>query len=163
MNPAACYGQVFLFFFQSVVNLVTVCYADAGIVLQEFPWVGSVPGLLEFIKNNLLLPVQISGTVYPHPAFGACGPSVFVYEEGRFVHHQKSSEKKLAVEVIIHRQLLQRRFTMVEMAKAYALNLCEYLKFVLEHRSSKTMTAEDLANLAPWSETVQQLCKNKME
>lgn len=53
--------------------------------------------------------------------------------------------------------------TMVEMAKAYDLNLYEYLKFVLEHRPSKTMTDDELAILAPWSETVQQLCKNKME
>lgn len=53
--------------------------------------------------------------------------------------------------------------TMVEMAKAYDLNLYEYLKFVLEHRPSKTMPEEKLANLAPWSETVQQLCKNKIE
>ena len=52
---------------------------------------------------------------------------------------------------------------MVEMAKAYDLNLYEYLKFVLEHRPSKTMTDDELATLAPWSETVQQLCKNKME
>ena len=53
--------------------------------------------------------------------------------------------------------------TMVEMAKAYDLNLYEYLKFVLEHRPSKTMTDDELAILAPWSETVQQLCRNKME
>ena len=53
--------------------------------------------------------------------------------------------------------------TMVEMAKAYDLNLYEYLKFVLEHRPSKTMIDDELAILAPWSETVQQLCKNKME
>ena len=53
--------------------------------------------------------------------------------------------------------------TMVEMAKAYDLNLYEYLKFVLEHRPSKTMTDDELTILAPWSETVQQLCKNKME
>ncbi len=53
--------------------------------------------------------------------------------------------------------------TMVEMAKAYDLNLYEYLKFVLEHRPSKTMTDEELATLTPWSETVQQLCKNKIE
>jgi len=29
--------------------------------------------------------------------------------------------------------------------------------------SSKTMTDEELATLAPWSKTVQQLCKNKMK
>ena len=53
--------------------------------------------------------------------------------------------------------------TIVEMAKAYNLNLYEYLKFLLESRPSKEMTDAQLANLAPWSETVQALCKNKTE
>ena len=53
--------------------------------------------------------------------------------------------------------------TIVEMAKAYDLNLYEYLKFLLENRPSKEMTDDQLANLAPWSETVQALCKNKTE
>ena len=49
------------------------------------------------------------------------------------------------------------------MAKAYDLNLYEYLKFLLENRPDKEMTDEQLENLAPWSETVQALCKNKAE
>ena len=53
--------------------------------------------------------------------------------------------------------------TIVEMAKAYNLNLYEYLKFLLEHRPNKRMSDDELANLAPWSETVQELCRNKME
>ena len=53
--------------------------------------------------------------------------------------------------------------TIVEMAKAYDLNLYEYLKFLLENRPCKEMTDDQLANLAPWSETVQALCKNKTE
>ncbi len=53
--------------------------------------------------------------------------------------------------------------TIVEMAKAYDLNLYEYLKFLLEHRPNKSMSDDELANLAPWSETVQGLCRNKME
>ena len=53
--------------------------------------------------------------------------------------------------------------TIVEMAKAYDLNLYEYLKFLLESRPNQGMTDDELANLAPWSETVQALCKNKTE
>lgn len=53
--------------------------------------------------------------------------------------------------------------TIVEMAKAYNLNLYEYLKYLLEHRPSKDMTDEALAALAPWSEPVQELCGNKTE
>jgi transposase len=53
--------------------------------------------------------------------------------------------------------------TLIEMAKAYDLNLYEYLKFLLENRPSKNMTDDELAKLAPWNETVQELCKNKMK
>ncbi len=53
--------------------------------------------------------------------------------------------------------------TIVEMAKAYGLNLYEYLKYLLENRPSHEMTDNQLANLAPWSETVQTLCRNKTE
>jgi hypothetical protein len=49
------------------------------------------------------------------------------------------------------------------MAKVYELNLYEYLKFLLEKRPSKDMSDNQLAKLAPWDETVQELCKNKME
>ena len=53
--------------------------------------------------------------------------------------------------------------TIVEMAKAYDLNLYEYLKFLLENRPSNDMSDDDLAKLAPWDETVHDLCKIKME
>lgn len=53
--------------------------------------------------------------------------------------------------------------TMVEMAKAYNLNLYEYLNYLLEKRSCKDMTDEELAKLAPWNEDVQKLCKNNIE
>lgn len=53
--------------------------------------------------------------------------------------------------------------TIVEMAKAYKLNLYEYLKYLLEHRPRKDMTEDELAMLAPWSEDVQEKCSNKME
>lgn len=53
--------------------------------------------------------------------------------------------------------------TLIEMAKAYDLNLYEYLKFLLENRPNKNMTDDELAKLAPWNETVQELCKNKMK
>ena len=52
-------------------------------------------------------------------------------------------------------------YTMVEMAKAHDLNVYEYLKFLLEHRSSKEMRDEQLAELAPWSEKLQSI-KNRI-
>lgn len=53
--------------------------------------------------------------------------------------------------------------TIVEMAKVYGLNLYKYLKLLLERRLSKDMSDNDLAKLAPWDETIQELCKIKME
>lgn len=53
--------------------------------------------------------------------------------------------------------------TIIEMAKAYDLNLYEYLKFLLENRPSKRMSDDELAKLASWNKRVQELCKNKME
>lgn len=53
--------------------------------------------------------------------------------------------------------------TIIEMAKAYDLNLYEYLKFLLENRPSKVMSDNEIAKLAPWNETVQKLCKNRIE
>lgn len=53
--------------------------------------------------------------------------------------------------------------TIVEMAKAYGLNLYEYLKYLLEHRPSKDVSDEELSKLAPWNETVKKHCKNKAE
>lgn len=53
--------------------------------------------------------------------------------------------------------------TIVEMAKAYDLNLYEYLKYLLENRPGKEMSDDELAKLAPWNETVQEKCSNKHE
>jgi transposase len=43
-------------------------------------------------------------------------------------------------------------YTMVEMAKVHNLNIYGCLKFLLEHRPTKEITDEQLAELAPWSE-----------
>ncbi len=43
-------------------------------------------------------------------------------------------------------------YTMIEMAKAYKLNIFDYLQFVLKNRPSAAMTDEDLSDLSPWSE-----------
>ena len=51
--------------------------------------------------------------------------------------------------------------TIVEMAKAYELNLYEYLKFLLEHRPNENMSDKELDHLAPWSTEVQELCSIK--
>ena len=53
--------------------------------------------------------------------------------------------------------------TIVEMAKAYDLNLYEYLKYLLEHRPGKDMSDDELAQLAPWSESIQEKCSNKQK
>lgn len=53
--------------------------------------------------------------------------------------------------------------TIVEIVKAYDLNLYEYLKYLLEHRSNKDMTDDELAKLAPWSKKVQIKCSKKNE
>ena len=52
-------------------------------------------------------------------------------------------------------------YTMVEMAKAHDLNVYGYLKFLLDHRPTKEMTDNQLAELAPWSEKLQSI-KNRM-
>ena len=48
--------------------------------------------------------------------------------------------------------------TIVEMAKAYGLNLYKYLKYLLEHRPNRDMTDDELSKLAPWNEDVQKKC-----
>jgi len=48
--------------------------------------------------------------------------------------------------------------TIVEMAKAYDLDLYEYLQFLFEQRPGKNMTDEELESLALWSERVKELC-----
>ena len=54
-------------------------------------------------------------------------------------------------------------FTIVEMAKAYNLNLYEYLKYLLGNRPNKNMSDDELAKLAPWREEVQEKCSKQME
>ena len=51
--------------------------------------------------------------------------------------------------------------TVVEMAKAYGLDLYKYLNFLFEQRPSKDMSDEELEKLAPWNESVKELCSVK--
>lgn len=51
--------------------------------------------------------------------------------------------------------------TVVEMAKAYGLDLYKYLNFLFEQRLSKDMSDEKLEKLAPWNESVKELCSVK--
>lgn len=53
--------------------------------------------------------------------------------------------------------------SIIAMAKAYDLNIYEYLEFLLEHRPNTEMSEEELDQLAPWNKSVQELCKNKNE
>lgn len=40
---------------------------------------------------------------------------------------------------------------MIEIAKAYNLNLYECLKFLLEHRPNKGTSDDDTENIVPWN------------
>ena len=51
--------------------------------------------------------------------------------------------------------------TVVEMAKAYGLDLYKYLNFLFEQRLSKDMSDEELEKLAPCNESVKELCSVK--
>lgn len=51
--------------------------------------------------------------------------------------------------------------TIVEMAKAYDLDLYKYLNFLFEKRPNKDMSDDELDKLAPWNETVKATCKIK--
>lgn len=51
-------------------------------------------------------------------------------------------------------------YSMVEMAKAYNLNVYDYLKFVLEARPNAGMTDEELSDLAPWSANAREACNS---
>ena len=54
-------------------------------------------------------------------------------------------------------------YSMVEMAKAYDLQVYDYLTFLLEQRPSKSMSDEELSTLAPWGELAQERCKKQIE
>lgn len=47
--------------------------------------------------------------------------------------------------------------TIVEMAKAYGLDLYKYLNFLFEQRPDRDMSDEELEKLAPWNESVKEL------
>lgn len=51
--------------------------------------------------------------------------------------------------------------TIVEMAKAYGLDLYKYLNFLFEQRPNKDMSDEELEKLATWNESVKELCSIK--
>ena len=50
-------------------------------------------------------------------------------------------------------------YSMIETTKANELDPQKYLKFLLEHRPSVEMSDDELEQLAPWSEVVQEHCK----
>ena len=49
----------------------------------------------------------------------------------------------------------------VEMAKAYGPDLYKYLNFLFEQRPGRDMSDEELEKLAPWNESVKELCSIK--
>ena len=54
-------------------------------------------------------------------------------------------------------------FTMIEMAKAYDLNVYKYLNFLLEKRPNARTAQKELEKLAPWNEEVQRMFARKMK
>ena len=46
---------------------------------------------------------------------------------------------------------------MIEMAKAYDLNVYKYLNFLLEKRPNARTAQKELEKLAPWNEEVQKM------
>ena len=52
-------------------------------------------------------------------------------------------------------------YSMIETAKANDIDPLKYLTYLLEHRPNADMQDEELAAFAPWSENVQDVCKNK--
>ena len=46
-------------------------------------------------------------------------------------------------------------YTMIEMAKTYNLKIYDYILYLLSERPSKCMSDEELDNLSPWSEGIQ--------
>ena len=54
-------------------------------------------------------------------------------------------------------------FTMIEMAKAYDLNVYKYLNFLLEKRPNARIAQKELEKLAPWNEEVQKMFARKMK
>ena len=51
---------------------------------------------------------------------------------------------------------------MIEMAKAYDLNVYKYLNFLLEKRPNARIAQKELEKLAPWNEEVQKMFARKM-
>ena len=52
---------------------------------------------------------------------------------------------------------------MIEMAKAYDLNVYKYLNFLLEKRPNERTPQKELEKLAPWNEEVQKMFARKMK
>ena len=50
-------------------------------------------------------------------------------------------------------------YSMIETAKANDLDAKKYLNYLLEHRPSAEMSDDELEQLTPWSDTVQETCK----
>lgn len=50
-------------------------------------------------------------------------------------------------------------YSLIETAKANDIDPLKYLKYLLEHRPSAEMSEQELEDMTPWSETVQNICK----
>ena len=50
-------------------------------------------------------------------------------------------------------------YTIVEMAKLHGLDPYKYMKYILEKRPNYKSSDEELKELAPWSDRVQEICR----
>lgn len=50
-------------------------------------------------------------------------------------------------------------YTIAEMAKLHGLEPYKYMKYILEQRPTCQFSDEELEKLAPWSDSVQEICK----
>ena len=55
------------------------------------------------------------------------------------------------------------RLPIIEMAKAYDLNIYKYLNSLLEKRPNARTAQKELEKLAPWNEEVQRMFARKMK
>ena len=50
-------------------------------------------------------------------------------------------------------------YTILEMAKLHGLEPYKYMKYILELRPTCQFSDEELEKLAPWSDSVQEICR----
>ena len=102
MHPASGDPQVFFFFCQSVINLISVCHTNACVILQKFPRMRSITCFLIFIQNDLLICIHKTGSINPHPAFASGRTPIFVDKDRCLICLDHMILIKQLMEIVIH-------------------------------------------------------------